>query len=298
MTFLLDWCQNKLYTPSMKIDFTKMNGLGNDFVIIDARKESVNLNNKQNDSVIIDARAKSVNLNDEQKITLASRNNPKTKGCDQLIILEPSKKANLFMRIYNRDGSEAQSCGNATRCVAALLTEANESINIETIERILLCYNNGNNTISVNMGKAISHEKIDLGDEYKEFGQAVSVNVGNPHCIFFVDNTQEVNLKLWGPKIENHSLFPERTNVEFVSQIPTTSPYEYRVRVWERGAGITKACGSGAVAVAWAIKNRGSYSPIMHLHMDGGEITIKIEKDDSIIMQAPTELEFTATINI
>ncbi len=260
----------------MKIEFTKMHGCGNDFVIIDAREQSVN-------------------LSFDQRVKIADRNFG--VGCDQIIVLEPSKKADVFMRIYNTDGSEAQACGNATRCVANLLIGKSKKINIETIERVLLCTpSEEKGVICVHMGKALSYEKVDLGNEYNEFlPQPVSINVGNPHCIFLVNDAEKINLEYWGPKIETHPLFPERTNVEFVSR--QRMP-DFRARVWERGAGITLACGSGAMAITLALKKAGWIESSFALTMDGGIIGLSIDKNDNIVMVGETELVFQGTIEL
>ena len=278
----------------MKISFTKMNGCGNDFVIIDNRQRYVN-------------------LTEEQIIELADRKNSITKGCDQVIVLEPSGNADVFMRIYNPDGSEAQACGNATRCVADLLiggarTTKMQEIHIETIERVLPCWTpdegglfDQKGIISVNMGKALSYAEVDLGSEYAELGQAISVNVGNPHCVFFVDDADKINLEYWGPKVETHPLFPERTNVEFVSRMESTNEaITCRVRVWERGAGITKACGSGATAITWIFKEKQLFknNNVLSLKMDGGALILLINTDGDVLMFGQTELEFSKTVKL
>ena len=267
----------------MKIDFTKMHGLGNDFVIIDAREQSVD-------------------LTFDQRVKIADRHFG--VGCDQLIILEPSEKADVFMRIYNPDGSEAQACGNATRCVARLLIGNNKKVDIETIDRVLPCWVlNQSDILSqigfvyVNMGKANSYKKINLGREYKDLPNIVAeVNVGNPHCIFFsLEDVEAIDLEHWGPKVENHRMFRERTNVEFVSKIKNEDD-TFRVRVWERGAGITKACGSGAMAIAWALKEEGFLNDTVTLRMDGGDLLLTINNDGDVIMIGQTTLPFTGQI--
>ncbi len=263
----------------MLIEFTKMHGCGNDFVIIDTRFDDIQLNNDQ------------IRL-------LADRNFG--IGCDQLIMIEPSNQAGLFMRVYNRDGSEAQACGNATRCVAALTTSAGDVKIIETTERKLLCVVQENGLVGVSMGKINSYEEIDLGAEYKELGQAISVNVGNPHCVFIVDDAEAINLEKWGPKIETHEAFPDRTNVEFVSKLVIDDTEIFRTRVWERGAGVTLACGSGAMAIAWVLKeaNLMDAENSALLQMDGGLLGATINDDDTINISGPAAYVFTGTIEL
>jgi diaminopimelate epimerase len=258
----------------MSLPFVKMHGLGNDFVILDGRPAPVRL-----------AEAQIRQIGDRRRGV----------GFDQLIILEPtSGKADLFMRIYNPDGSEAGACGNATRCVADLfMNEAKAEIcTIETISG-LLCCTRGDKTgdITVDMGvPRLEWADIPLSKQCDTLhlpleGDPVGVSMGNPHCVYFCEDAEAVAVSKLGPKTEHHSLFPARTNVEYVSMLGAD---HLRMRVWERGAGITQACGSGACAAAVAAIRRGMTGRKVRVTLDGGDLFIEWrETDGHVLMTGP-----------
>ncbi len=275
----------------IKLPFIKMNGAGNDFVIFDSRIDNISLTAKQ-----------IRNISDRKNI-----------GCDQLIIIRNSLEADCLMEIYNPDGSASGACGNATRCVASLLGKDN--VKIKTQDRILNCKREGN-LISVDMGVArFSPEEIPLNlafhlnnnschPEPVEGRQAsitlfnfnfTCVNVGNPHAVSFVNeipNDQE--FFTIGPKVETHELFPQKTNVEFAKII---SDDLIEVRVWERGAGETLACGSGACAVGiLAIKNNLVKNKKVTTRFKGGDLIIEYD-GNHVIMTGGFQKDFLGIVD-
>lgn len=253
--------------------FLKMHGLGNDFVILDQR------NGREE---IAPARIQQIC---DRRIGV---------GCDQLIVMEPSETADLFMRIYNADGSEAESCGNATRCVAHFYMSeqgAQECV-IETLRGLLPCRLVGDHMVEADMGAPVSIQDTDLKPTVVY--EPVIVNVGNPHCVFFVNNAEEIALEHLGPTIEQHEFFPNGTNVEFVHLQEDGS---LRTRVWERGAGVTQACGSGACAVAAAAIHRGLVGHEVDIEMDGGRLGLQQRtEDEHLLMTGPVAYVFDGTI--
>lgn len=264
--------------------FTKMHGLGNDFVILDGRVQPI-----------------------ENKAELAKKMADRHfgVGCDQLIIMEPSDKADLFMRILNPDGSEAGACGNATRCVADILMRetGKTSCTIETLRGVLSCERAGTDQVQVDMGEPLLEwNQIPLAREMDTLSlllgkngvsNPTAVNMGNPHCVFFVENMDAVDVAAIGPQFERDPLFPQRTNVEFVEVI---NKGHVRMRVWERGAGITLACGSGACATAVAAIRRGLTTRKMTVTMDGGDLTLEWrEADNRVYMTGPVAYVFSGT---
>ena len=262
----------------MIINYTKMHGLKNDFIIIDARAKKIFLNKK--------------NI---RKIS----NRKKGLGCDQLVIIEKpkKKKTSAFIKFYNSDGSITKACGNATRCVAFLLMKEfkRKKIALETESTLVNAFLTKNNQVSVDIGKAyfkwkqiplkrkININKINFNVD--SYIKPALVNVGNPHIIFFMQNLKKINLKKVGPKIEKNPLFPERINVNFAKILKNN---KIELRVWERGAGITKACGTGASATAVAaIKNKLINKRICYIHMDGGKLKIEYKKNGHIVMTGP-----------
>jgi diaminopimelate epimerase len=246
--------------------FRKMHGLGNDFVIFDARADEVTID---------EARARAV----------ADRRTG--VGCDQVILLEPSDVADVRMRIWNADGGEVDACGNATRCVALLGAST-----IETKGGILRAEASGPG-VTVDMGlPAFLWEEIPLAYAmdtasmpvgWEELAEPAAVNVGNPHVIFFVGDADAVDLARLGPLIEHDPLFPERVNVNVAS----VANGAISLRVWERGVGLTLACGTGACATAVAAISRGLVSSPVDVHLPGGMLTIAWEADGSIAMSGP-----------
>jgi diaminopimelate epimerase len=255
------------------VPFTKMQGLGNDFVVIDGR-----------------SRALALGESDRRRI--ADRR--LGVGCDQLIVLEPGRAAaDVFMRIYNPDGSEAGACGNATRCVAGILMRERGSarVTVETISGLLPATDAGGGRITVDMGEIrTGWRDIPLAQECDTlhlplaegaYADPVGVNVGNPHAVFFVPDAEAVELAAVGPRLEHAPLFPARANIEFVQVL---GPQRLRMRVWERGAGITPACGSGACATLVAAARRGLTGRKADVVLDGGTLTIEWLDNNHVLM--------------
>lgn len=249
-----------------------MHGLGNDFVIVDARTEPFQ-------------------PSDAQAQRIADRHFG--VGCDQLIVLEPATDpaAQVFMRIYNADGSQAEACGNATRCVARLLfEESGKPPAIQTVMGVLPTRRLHDGRYSVEMGPAyMDWQDIPLAEDMDTLhlpelvpglGAPVAVSIGNPHCVFFVDNAETFDFAPIGKQIEHHPLYPNRTNVQFVTVL---GPRSIRQRVWERGVGITGASGSGACAGAVASLRRGLVEGPINVLLDGGELEIEWDQSDNRI---------------
>ena len=260
----------------MKLRFHKMHGLGNDFVVIDAREAPVE---------ITEARARA----------LADR---KTGvGCDQLILLEPSAVADVKMRIFNADGGEVEACGNATRCVVSLL---GGTARIESLGGMLEGSSIGDQ-VSVDLGEprfdwdaiplayAMDTRAMPVG--WEELETPAAVNVGNPHVIFFVAETDAVELDRLGPIIETDPLFPARINVNVAT---VDDRANIRLRVWERGVGLTDACGTGACATAVAAIRAGLVDTPVQVMLPGGPLTIDWAPGRAITMTGPATHVFTA----
>lgn len=251
--------------------FRKMHGLGNDFAIFDAREGPVAMDA---------ARARAI----------ADRRTG--IGCDQVIVLEPSAIADVRMRIWNADGGEVESCGNATRCVAML-----GATTIETVSGVLTASGNGDGA-SIDMGRprfgwaeiplAYAMDTAAMPVGWEELRQPFAVNVGNPHLVFFVEDSDAVDLARLGPLIENDPLYPERVNVNVAS----VTDGAIRLRVWERGAGLTQACGTGACATAVAAIARGLIESPVEVQQPGGALTIAWEKGGAIQMTGPATYVF------
>jgi diaminopimelate epimerase len=260
--------------------FHKMHGLGNDFVVIDARRGPVSV---------------------DAPLARAIADRRTGIGCDQLILLEPSEAADLRMRIFNPDGGEVEACGNAARCVTLLEGGAPT---IETRGGTISGRANGAGA-SVDMGlPRFGWEEIPLAYPidtaalpvaWEELQRPFAVNVGNPHVVFFVNRPVEtIKLDRLGPLVENDPLFPDRVNVN-VAQIDDQA---IRLRVWERGAGLTQACGTGACATAVAaIATRRARSPV-EVHLPGGTLTIEWTRGEPIRMTGPAAHVFTGEINL
>ena len=262
------------------ISFLKMHGLGNDFVIIDSRHKRINL---------------SANLIRK----LADRNFG--VGFDQLGIIKNSEVSDAHLTFFNSDGSISATCGNATRCIAnfLMLETKKDKINLSTDHISLQAKREIDGSVSVNMGLPdIRWQKIPLLEELDTLflpipGQPTATSMGNPHCSFFVDNLDQVKIEAEGAKIENHPLFPQKTNVQFVSVV---SQDRLRVRVWERGVGVTKASGSSACAVVAASVRRKITGNQVHVDLDGGTLLVNY-KDDGIWMNGPTMHVFDGQLN-
>jgi diaminopimelate epimerase len=269
------------------LPFVKMHGLGNDFVVLDARRAPLALNAGQ-------VRA------------IADRRTG--VGCDQLIVIEPpaAALADAFMRIRNADGGEVAACGNASRCVASLLMaeKKTEHVIIETAAGLLDAEARGDGSVSVDMGRVSFDwrdiplskpaDTLHLDVSAGPLRDGVAVNVGNPHAVYFVADAAAVPLEAVGPIIENHTMFPERTNVEVAEVL---GPERIRLRVWERGVGVTRACGSGACATLVAAARRGLTGRNAEVVLDGGRLSIEWLKDDHVLMTGPVATSFTGTLD-
>lgn len=264
----------------MRAAFTKMHGLGNDFVVLDTRTQPL--------PPISPALARA----------LADRRTG--IGCDQMIVLEESTTADLRMRIFNADGSEVAACGNATRAVALL---HGSPAHIETAAGIL-AVQPGEGGAAVDMGEprfeweaiplAYAMDTAAMPVGWEELEQPAAVNVGNPHAVFFVPNCDAVDLERLGPEIENDPLFPERVNVN-VATIENRETI--RLRVWERGAGLTRACGTGACATAVAAMRRGLAQREVTVTLPGGSLLIAWGEDGRITMTGPATESFRGTFD-
>jgi diaminopimelate epimerase len=270
----------------MRLPFTKMHGLGNDFVVIDARNRPLG-------------------LSDDQKRRIADRR--RGIGCDQLIVLEHSTRADVFMRIYNPDASEAGACGNATRCVGGrmMAERGDERILVETISGLLETRAADRGEITVDMGEVRTdwrdiplteacdtlHLPLALGP----LSDPVGVNVGNPHAVFFVGDVAAIDLEKIGPELEHAPLFPERANIEIVQPLARG---RLRMRVWERSAGITQACGSGACATLVAAARRGVTGRKAEVVLDGGTLTIEWLANNHVLMTGGWTTSFQGEIEL
>lgn len=253
----------------MADQFLKMHGLGNDFVIVDARGRAVEMT---------PARAHAI----------ADRRHG--IGCDQLILLEPSKVADVRMRIFNADGSEVEACGNATRCVATMF---DGPARIETLGGMLYV-SGGDGTAEVELAEplfdwehiplAMPMDTTDMPVGWGDLERPAAVNVGNPHVVFFVPDADAVDLAALGPTIETDPLFPERINVNVAS---VTGPSSLKLRVWERGVGLTQACGTGACATAVAAIRAGLVTSPVAVDLPGGRLTIDWTAGGPIRMTGP-----------
>ncbi|HUC62967.1 MAG TPA: diaminopimelate epimerase [Alphaproteobacteria bacterium] len=268
------------------LEFVKMHGLGNDFVVLDGR-------------------ARPLALDARRAAAIADRRTG--IGCDQLIVLEPAHdaRADAFMRIRNADGGEVEACGNAARCIASRLMDetGRTRATIETVAGLLEAERRGAD-IAVDLGPvrldwrdiplARAMDTGDLDFARGPLAHPVAVNVGNPHAVFFVDDVDAIDLATLGPAIEHDPLFPERVNVEVVEAL---APTRLRMRVWERGAGITRACGTGAAASLVAAHRRGLAGRKATVLLDGGPLEIEWRADNHVIMTGPVATSFAGRID-
>jgi diaminopimelate epimerase len=272
--------------------FRKMQALGNDFVVFDARKSPFAL-------APADARA------------IADRR--RGIGCDTVIVIENDPDgADAFMRIFNADGSEVESCGNAARCIANLLTDelGRNEVTIGSLGGRMECRRNGERITvdygppqldwrEIPMAQAVETQSFALPVENfsdQTLSAASAVATGNPHLVLFVGDAESAPVDTLGPAIENHPWFPKRTNVEFVE--PRAND-EIRMRVWERGVGITDACGTGACASVVASARRGLTGRKVRVELDGGLLDIEWrESDDHVLMTGPAALSFEGEVDI
>jgi diaminopimelate epimerase len=262
----------------MRVSFIKMHGLGNDFVVLDARDSALPV---------------------MTKALAAARADRQTGiGCDQLILLESSEAADVRMRIFNHDGGEVEACGNATRAVGLLL---GQSARIETLGG-LLQVDPAAGGVAVDMGEprfewdqvplAYPMDTHHMPVAWDRLDSPTAVNVGNPHVIFFVEDNRAIELDRLGPEIEHDPLFPERINVNVAT---IESRTRIRLRVWERGVGETRACGTGACATAVGAMRRGLVDRSVTVALTGGELAIKWTKDGRIRMTGPATESFRGT---
>lgn len=273
-----------------KINFVKMQGLGNDFILIDCLNQ---------------------NLENPEEFAIKYCNRRFGIGADQLLLLYPSEAADFRMRIFNADGSEVEMCGNGIRCFAKYIWDRKlsdkEILEIETLAGIIKPKKVGK-LVQVDMGKPeFKPEKIPVdvdGDTVFDIKLEVSgwlarincVSMGNPHAVIFLDEDPEnFAVAKYGPLIENHPIFPRRTNVEFAY---VKNPQEIIMRVWERGAGETLACGTGACATAVAAAYKGLTEKKVVVHLLGGDLLIEWTDDGHVYMTGPAEEVFEGTIKV
>lgn len=271
------------------LTFLKMHGLGNDFVVVDGRATDAGLSVAQYRAV-----------GDRRRGV----------GYDQFLTILPPRNGGIaYMAIHNPDGSEAQACGNGTRCVASLLMEetGEEEIVLETVAGGLVCRRNDDGRVTCDMGLAgTGWREIPVSGEVdtltvavpgaEAYGPATLVNIGNPHAVFFVDDAEALDLARVGPPIETSPIFPERANIEFVTPL---GPDRLRMRVWERGAGITQACGSGACATVVAAARRGVIrGRSAAVVLDGGVLDIVWRDDGHVEMTGPVATSFSGTLDL
>jgi len=271
-----------------KRPFLKMHGLGNDFVVIDARR----------DALALDAAGAR---------RLADRHTG--IGCDQLIVLEPPRQpmSQLFMRILNPDGSIAEACGNATRCVAWLVSRetGDANVRIETAAGLLAAKVSDDSRVAVDMGPARTgwreiplaraEDTLHVGLVLGPLADPVCTNIGNPHATFFVQDVAAIDLGALGPVLEHDRLFPQRANIG-VATVRDDS--HMRLQVWERGTGITRACGSGACAALVAAHRRGLTGRAAAVELDGGSLDVCWREDGHVIMTGPAALSFEGVFDL
>ena len=273
-----------------KFEAYKMDGLGNDFIIFDNRK-------------------KSFSLTKDQIIRISDRKNI---GCDQVIFIEKDNSNDAFLKFYNSDGGETAACGNGSRCVAYLLMEENNKKNISLKTKNGILYSNlsDEHTVRINMGmpnfkwneiplsKEMDYKNLNIkiiSKDGKEIAGGFSLNVGNPHVVFFVENVDNFNLNEIGPKIENHNYFPQKCNVT-IANVENTK--HIKVKVWERGAGVTKACGTAACATGVASAELKLTDRETNIEFQEGSLNINWHKDNNIYMTGKVSKIKKITINI
>ncbi|MFB2532779.1 diaminopimelate epimerase [Paracoccus sp. p4-l81] len=271
---------NTAASPS-GLAFIKMHGAGNDFVIIDSRDRAV--------AVVYPALA----------AALGDRN--RGVGFDQLAEIRPSDQADYQLDFWNSDGSRAGACGNASRCVADLMMRdlGRDAVRFVTQRGMLTARRGADGQVSVNMGHPqIDWDQVPLARPVDPLhlplaGDPVAIGMGNPHCVHFVPDAEAVALTTLGPQVEHDPLFPARTNVEYASVI---GPDHLRMRVWERGTGVTLACGSGACATAVAAHLRGLTGRRVALDLDGGRLDIDWA-EDGVWMTGPVARVFDGRLS-
>ena len=271
------------------IKYHKMNGAGNEFIIIDNSD---------------------INFTYTPDIVISICSNSLETSCDQLITIEKRVGHCLNLNIWNKDGSKAEACGNASRCVAKLIFD---EIGVEYVELrsencTHLCKKMDNGGVIVNMGKANTNGKnipisLDMDDtlnfnynfefqDLKKVKYTSVINVGNPHIIFWLDSINNIKPEVIGPLVENHKIFPEKINVSFAEIVDKNN---IKLAVWERGAGITKACGTAACAAAYSAMKLGLASNNLNISLPGGILEIIIDPEGNIHKTGPVELEYSSS---
>jgi len=277
-----------LDSPAMRgAPFVKMHGLGNDFVVLDAR-------------------TRALDLTDAQVRAIADRRTG--VGCDQLIVVRPPRDAgaDAFMEIRNADGGEVEACGNATRCVAGMLMgeSGRDAAIVQTVAGLLGGSAAAGGRVTVDMGVARTgwaeiplreacdtlHVPLSLGP----LGDPVATNIGNPHATFFVANVDEIDLATLGPQLEHHPIFPQRANIGVAHVTPEGG---LRLRVWERGVGITQACGTGACAAMVAAVRRGLTGRRATIVLDGGPLEMEWRADGHVMMTGAIATSFSGFLD-
>ncbi len=266
---------------SASLPFRKMHGIGNDFVVLDARAQPLDLSA---------AAAK------------ALANRRWGVGCDEILIIEkPRSGGDVFMDVRNADGSIAEQCGNGARCVADLVMNetGKTSLTIETLGGPVTATRSKNGLVTIDMGLAKldwreiplaeARDTLHLGISEGALSDPVGVSMGNPHAVFFVPNVEAIDLKTHGPRLEHHPLFPQRANIEVIQVL---SRRHLRMRVWERGSGITQACGTGACAALVAAVRRNISERAATLTLDGGDLQIEWRADGHVMMSGPVAYVF------
>ena len=275
----------------MTLHFRKMNGLGNDFVVLDARQSPI---------AISDAQARAI------------ANRKTGVGCDQLIVMEKSPVADVRMRIWNAEGGEVPSCGNASRCIADLLfDELNAATaTIETKGGLLTAQKAGEHLVTIDQGKPkfdwrdiplaevfadTRHIELQVGPIDAPLLHSPSVvNVGNPHCIFWVNDLDVVDLGKVGPMLEHHPLFPERANISLAKVVARD---HVLLKVWERGAGLTKACGTAACATMAAGHRIKIIDSKCRITLPGGDLFMAVDEESGhVLMTGPAALDFEGNL--
>ncbi len=274
----------------MSFHFRKMNGLGNDFVVLDARRDPI---------TITEEKARAIA---DRKLGI---------GCDQLIVMEKSAVADVRMRIWNAEGGEVPSCGNASRCIADLMFDElkTDAATIETKGGFLVAKKAGEHLVTIDQGlpkfdwKDIPlsenfpdtrHVELQIGPIDAPLLHSPSVvNVGNPHCIFWVKDLDVVDLSRAGSMLENHPLFPERANISLAQVVARD---HVLLKVWERGAGLTKACGTAACATMAAGHRIKIIDAKCRITLPGGDLFMAVNDAGHILMTGPSALDFEGTL--
>jgi diaminopimelate epimerase len=269
--------------------FLKMHGLGNDFVVFDARDSAFALTTAQAKKIA------------DRHFGI---------GCDTVVVIGPGgAAADASLLFYNSDGQESESCGNATRCVARLLMDERgwARVKLATKGGMITCADAGKGLVTVDMGEPrLEWQQVPLASAVDTVNfpldiggasvPASAVSMGNPHCVLFVPDAEKAPVTVLGPKIETLPFFPRRVNVEFAQVLDQS---HIRMRVWERGAGLTMACGTGACATAVAAVRRGLAGRKVELALDGGKLQIEWREDDNhVLMTGPTATPFRGRVNL